>query len=45
MEKGHTQNEGDSIRVLTEKSAKGKEIYSPDEWYSLVRWAKVNGKP
>ncbi|CAG9793362.1 unnamed protein product [Diatraea saccharalis] len=33
MEKGHTQNEGDS------------EVYSPDEWYSLVRWAKVNDKP
>ncbi|XP_060806098.1 uncharacterized protein LOC132902987 [Amyelois transitella] len=45
MEKGHTQNEGDSVHALIERSAKGKEIYSTDEWYSLVRWAKVNGKP
>lgn len=45
MEKGHTQNEGDSVHALIERTAKGKEIYVPDEWYSLVRWAKVNEKP
>lgn len=45
MEKGHTQNEGDSVHALIEKTARGRDIYSPDEWYSLVRWAKVNGNP
>ncbi|KAL4720653.1 hypothetical protein ACJJTC_002751 [Scirpophaga incertulas] len=44
-EKGHTQNEGDSVHALIKKTARGREIYSPDEWYSLVRWAKVNDKP
>ncbi|KAL4719252.1 hypothetical protein ACJJTC_018955 [Scirpophaga incertulas] len=45
LEKGYTQNEGDSVHALIEKTARGREIYSPDEWYSLVRWAKVNDKP
>lgn len=45
LEKGHTQNEGDSVHALIEKTARGREIYSPDEWYSLVRWAKINDKP
>lgn len=45
MEKGHTQNEGDSVHALIEKTAKGKDIYSPSEWYALVRWAKINNKP
>lgn len=44
MEKGHTQNEGDSVHALIEKTARGREVYSPDEWYSLVRWAKVDGQ-
>lgn len=28
-----------------ENNARGREVYSPDEWYSLVRWANVNGEP
>ncbi|KAF9409271.1 hypothetical protein HW555_011306 [Spodoptera exigua] len=37
--------EGDSVHALIEKTARGREVYSPDEWYSLVPWAKVNGNP
>lgn len=31
MEKGHTQNEGNSVHALIEKTARGREVYSPDE--------------
>lgn len=41
LEKGHTQNEGDSVHSLIEKSARHKIIYTPSEWKFLVRWAKV----
>lgn len=42
LEKGHTQNEADSVHALIERTAKNKLIYIPDEWYTLVRWAKQN---
>lgn len=45
LERGHTQNEGDSVHALIEKQSKGKMIYTPDQWYALVRWAKTSGKP
>lgn len=45
LEVGHTQNEGDSVHALIEKTAKNKLIYSPSEWFCLVRWAKQHGKP
>lgn len=45
LEVGHTQNEGDSVHALIERSAKNKLIYTPNEWYCLVRWAKQDGKP
>ncbi|KAH9636251.1 hypothetical protein HF086_009447 [Spodoptera exigua] len=45
LEVGHTQNEGDSVHALIERSAKNKLIYTPQEWYCLVRWAKQDGKP
>ncbi|KAL4721277.1 hypothetical protein ACJJTC_010358 [Scirpophaga incertulas] len=31
LEKGHTQNEGDSIHATTERAAKYKSIYTPSE--------------
>lgn len=45
LEKGHTQNEADSVHALIERTAKNKLVYVPDEWYALVRWAKQNGPP
>lgn len=45
LEQGHTQNEGDSVHALIEKQSKGKLIYTPQQWYALVRWAKISGKP
>lgn len=40
LEKGHTQNEGDSVHALIEKCKKNKRIYTPMEWYSVIRNAK-----
>ncbi|KAL4718649.1 hypothetical protein ACJJTC_012105 [Scirpophaga incertulas] len=45
LEKGHTQNEGDSIHATIERAAKYKSIYTPSEWSSLIRWAKTKGTP
>lgn len=45
MEKGHTQNEGDSVHALIERESEQRLIYVPDEWYCLVRWAKREGIP
>ncbi|XP_022824803.1 uncharacterized protein LOC111355254 [Spodoptera litura] len=45
MEQGHTQNEGDSVHALIERESKRKLIYTPDQWYALVRWAKAEGRP
>lgn len=45
LESGHTQQEADSVHALIERSAKGKIIYTPDQWYALVRWAKTNNEP
>lgn len=43
LEKGHTQNEGDSMHSTIEKSRKHKTIYVPAQYYSLIRNSKVNG--
>lgn len=40
LEKGHTQNEGDSIHSVIERASKSKIIYTPEEWRLLARWAK-----
>lgn len=45
LEKGHTQNEGDSVHATVERSSKRKTIWVPEEWYCLVRWAKSEGDP
>ncbi|XP_055912304.1 uncharacterized protein LOC129946218 [Eupeodes corollae] len=41
LEKGHTQNEGDSVHALIEKSQKNKIVYTPIQWYSIIRNAKT----
>lgn len=43
MEKGHTQNEGDSVHACIENVQKGKVIYIPAQ--TLISCAKVTGNP
>lgn len=47
--RGHTQNEGDTAHSLIEKNIKRAKksgpIYVPDQYVSLIRTAKKNGKP
>ncbi|MBP1527197.1 MAG: hypothetical protein H9Q66_04675 [Spiroplasma ixodetis] len=40
LEKGHTQNEGDSIHSAVESASRNINIYSPVQWYTLVRTAR-----
>lgn len=40
LEKGHTQNEGDSMHSVIEKSARNIPVFTPDQWYTLVRTSK-----
>uniref|UniRef100_A0A6P7H5S2 Uncharacterized protein LOC114346528 n=1 Tax=Diabrotica virgifera virgifera TaxID=50390 RepID=A0A6P7H5S2_DIAVI len=42
LEKGHTQTEGDSMHSVIERASKHIPIFSPDQWYTLVRTAKKN---
>lgn len=43
LEKGHTQNEGDSMHSRIEKCRKHKTIFTPAQYYSLIRNSKVSG--
>lgn len=47
--KGHTQNEGDSVHSVIEKNVsrtlKGGPIYTPDQYFTLIRTSKKNGQP
>lgn len=45
LERGHTQYEGDSMHSCVEHTKKGKSIYVPAQWVTLVRCAKVTGTP
>jgi hypothetical protein len=44
LEKGHTQNEGDSVHACIERKSAGREIYTPSEWYDIIRSAKRNNQ-
>lgn len=41
LEKGHTQNEGDSVHSVIERAGEHKLVYTPEEWKLLIRWAKA----
>lgn len=41
LESGHTQNEGDAVHAAIERHAKGRKIYTPDEWCEIIRGAKI----
>lgn len=45
LEKGHTENEGDSVHSVIEKKKRKSVVYVPSEWYTLIRNAKKSGKP
>jgi hypothetical protein len=45
LEPGHTWSPADSIHARIETEAKDQEIFSPEEWMTLILNAKVNGKP
>ena len=36
MEIGHTQNAGDSVHACIENKAKGKSIFTQDQWATLI---------
>ncbi|XP_072395672.1 uncharacterized protein [Diabrotica undecimpunctata] len=40
LEKGHTQSEGDSVHSVIEKAARNVSVYTPEQWYTIVRFAK-----
>ena len=45
LEKGHTQNEGDSVHSVIEGATKRRNIYEPSQWYTLVALAKKANEP
>uniref|UniRef100_A0A6B2EIE4 DUF7869 domain-containing protein n=1 Tax=Phlebotomus kandelakii TaxID=1109342 RepID=A0A6B2EIE4_9DIPT len=44
LEKGHTQNEGDSVHALIERVSRNKTIYSPEQWNGIIQNAKTTNK-
>lgn len=42
LEKGHTHMEVDSMHALIERSCKGVEVYTPSQWYAIMKAAKKN---
>jgi len=44
LEKGHTQNENDSVHSVIERS-RNIDIFTPEQWSALARTAKRVGKP
>lgn len=40
LEPGHTQSEGDSVHSVIEKASRNIPIYTPEQWYTIVRTAK-----
>lgn len=37
LERGHTHSEGDSVHNVIQKAARHIPVYTPDQWYTLVR--------
>lgn len=40
LESGHTQMEVDSMHSVIEKEKKGRTVYTPPEWGTIVRGAR-----
>ena len=45
LEKGHTETENDSVHATIEKKVRNIDIYSPDQWYTAVRTARISKNP
>ena len=45
LESGRTHNEGDSVHSVIERKKKKATIYTPQQYYTLVRMAKSSGPP
>ena len=45
LQKGHTENENDSVHSVIERATKNAVIYSPEQWYSAVRTARKSKTP
>ncbi|KAB0803299.1 hypothetical protein PPYR_00269 [Photinus pyralis] len=46
FEKGHTQNEGDCMHAVIENAKNRQQVvYTPEQWVTLIRMAKVTGTP
>ena len=47
--RGHTQNEGDAVHSIIERSLRSAKksgpIYVPDQYISIIRNAKKKGEP
>ena len=41
LEIGHMQNEGDAVHAAIERHAKGRKIYTPEEWCDIIRGTKI----
>lgn len=39
LEKGHTQNEGDSVHSCIEKASRNVDVFVPAQWYTIARTA------
>ena len=45
LQKGHTENENDSVHSVIERATKYAVIYSPEQWYSAMRTARKSKTP
>ena len=45
LEKGHTETENDSVHATIERKARNIEIYSPQQWFAVVRSARSSKRP
>jgi len=44
LQRGHTENEGDSMHSTIERAARRVNIYTPMQWYAVVASAKRQGE-
>ena len=44
LEKGHTHMEVDNMHALIERTTKDLDVFTPSQWYALMRAAKKTGK-
>lgn len=45
LETGHSQNEGDNMHSVIERSMKGTSLYVPSQFYNQVKKSKKTGTP